>query len=270
MRAQSIKSNEYFSPGRFFLLLKRDFLFHYRTIIIAAAAIAGFSILTSALSAIMHSGENFHVTLYFILLYIGGFMVSSRAFREIHNSQKSYTYVTLPGSPFEKYTERLISTSIGYALGTFAIYFIIAVISERLNLMLFGYTHALLNPLNRAFLMSVAAFIVIQGFFLAGSVFFKKNSFIKTILTFTLFAITLLVIAILAARLIVPGYFEGLRPVKQDFHTLGELAEWLGMTEGKLELVGRTIWLVIRILFWTVLAPLCWVVSYLKFRKIEV
>jgi hypothetical protein len=87
---------------------------------------------------------------------------------------------------------------------------------------------------------------------------------------FTLFAITLLVIAIVAARLIVPGYFEGLRPVKQDFHTLGELAEWLGITEGKLELVGRTIWLVIRILFWMVLAPLCWVVSYLKFRKIEV
>ena len=270
MKAQSIKRNEYFSLGRLFLLLKKDFLTHYRTILIATAAIAGFVIFASAISALKHNGVDFHLKLYFMLLYIAGFIVTSRAFREMYNSQKSYTYMTLPVSPLEKFTERLILTSIVYALGTFAIYFVVAAISETLNQLLFGYTPALLSPLSRAFLISIAAFLVIQGLFLAGAVFFKKNSFIKTILMLTLFAIALLLITFLAARLIFPGYFESLHLMKQEFNTIHNLAEWLGMTEAKLLLVGRTIWLVIRILFWVVLAPLCWIVSYLKFRKIEV
>jgi len=270
MKAQSIKRNEYFSPGRFFLLLKRDFLIHYRTILIAIAAIAGFVIFSSAISALKHNGGDFHLKLYFMLLYLGGFIVTSRAFREMYNSQKSYIYMTLPGSLLEKFTERLISTSIGYALGTLLIYFVIAAISESLNQMLFGYTHALLNPLSKAFLISVAAFLVIQGLFLVGAVFFKKNSFIKTILMLTLLAIALLIIAIFAARLILPGSFKGLHPTNQEFNTMRDLTEWLGLTEARLLLVGKTIRLVIRILFWVVLAPLCWIVSYLKFRKIEV
>jgi len=270
MKAQSIKRNEYFRLDRFFLLLKRDFLTHYRTILIAFAAIAGFVIFSSAISALKHNGGDFHLKLYFMLLYVGGFIVTSRAFREIYDSQKSYTYITLPGSLPEKFIERLISTSIGYALGTFLIYSVVAAISESLNRLLLGYTHTLLSPLSRAFLIMVAAFFVIQGLFLAGSVFFKKNSFIKTILMLTLFAIALLMLAIFASRFIFPEFFEGLHPGKHEFNTMHDLAEWLGMTEARLLLFGRTIWLVIRILFWVVLAPLCWVVSYLKFRKIEV
>jgi len=125
MNAQSIERNQYFSPRRFFLLLKRDFLTYYRTIIITAAAIGGFVIFASAISALTGNGRNFHPVLYFLLLYIGGFIVSSRGFREIYNSQKSYTYVALPGSRLEKFSERLIATSIGYVLGTLLVYSIV-------------------------------------------------------------------------------------------------------------------------------------------------
>jgi len=270
MNAQRIERNQYFSPHRFFLLLKRDFFTYYRTIIITAAAIGGFVIFASAVSALTGNGRNFHLVLYFLLLYIGGFIVSSRAFREIYNSQKNYTYVALPGSRMEKFSERLIATSIVYVLGTLLVYSIVTAISEGLNQALFGYTHTFLSPLSRTFWIGAAAYLVVQGVFLTGSVFFRKNSLIKTILVLIVFGIALLIIIIIAARLIIPGYFEGLRPIRQDFQSLRELAEWLGMTEAGLQRTGRTIWLIIRILFWAVLAPLCWIVSYLKFRKIEV
>ncbi|MCK4804370.1 MAG: hypothetical protein KAT88_07420 [Spirochaetes bacterium] len=269
MKTQSLKRNNYFSPGRFFLLLKRDFLTNYRTIIITTAAVAGFVIFSSSISALTHSREEFHSKLYFMLLYLGGFIVTSRAFKEMYNSRKSYTYVTLPGSTLEKFSVKLISTSIGYVLGTLLIYSVIAAISEGLNQLLFGYTHALLSPFSRAFLIGAAAFLVIQGLFLAGAAFFKKNAFIKTILTLTLLAIALLIFATFAARLIFPGSFEGLHQMNQEFNSMRELTEWLGLTEVRLRMVGRTIRLVLRILFWAVLAPLCWTISYLKFRKIE-
>lgn len=270
MKTQSIKRNEYFSPGRFFLLLKRDFLTHYRSILIAFAAIAGFVIFSSAISALRQNGASFHLKLYLLLLYPGGFIFTSRAFREVYNIRKSYTYMTLPGSLLEKFTGRLISTSFGYVLGTFLTYFVVAAISEGLNQILFGYTHALLSPFSRVFLIGAAAFLVFQSLFLAGAVFFKKNALIKTILMLTLLATALLIIVIFAARLVFPGCFEGLHPTNHEFNNMRDLVEWLGMTEDGLLLAGRTIRLVIRILFWAVLAPLCWIVSYLKFRKIEV
>lgn len=270
MNTTSMERNQYFSPRRFYLLLKRDFLTYYRTIIIAASVIGGFVIFASTISAITQNSRNFHPVLYFLLLYIGGFIVSSRAFREIHNSQKSYTYVTLPGSLLEKFSERLISTSIGYVLGTLLVYSIFTVISEGLNQAFFRYTHTFLNPLSRNFWIGSAAYLVIQGVFLAGSLFFKKNSLIKTILMLIVFGIALLIIVIITVRLIIPGYFEGVHPAQREFQSLRELAEWLGMTETGLKSAGRTIWLIIRLLFWAVLAPLCWIVSYLKFRKIEV
>ena len=270
MNAQSIQRNQYFSPRRFFLLLKRDFLTYYRTILITAAAIGGFVIFVSTVSAFTGKAGNFHPVVYFLLLYTGGFIVSSRAFREIYNSQKSYTYVALPGSLLEKFSERLIATSIGYVLGTLMVYSIVSAISEGFNQALIGHTHPFLNPLSRTFWIGAAAYLVVQGIFLAGSVFFRKNSLIKTLLMIIVFGLALLIITIITARLIIPGYFEGLGPIRQEFHSLRELAEWLGMTEAGLQRTGRTIWLIIRLSFWATLAPLCWTVSFLKFRKIEV
>ena len=270
MKTLRIEKNEYFNPGRFFLILKRDLFSNYRTILITIGAIAGFVILASVISAFNRGGEEFHMTLYFLLLFIGGFIISGRAFREMHNPQRSFTYITLPGSQLEKFTGRVMLTSIGYVLGALLIYSAIAAVSEIINQLLFGYTHAFLNPFTRVFLIGSAAFVVVQSLFLTGAVFFKKNPLIKTVLILTVLAIAILVIVILSAGLIFPGLFKGVTPVDHEFHSLQEFTEWLGMNEDILRSAGRAVWLTIKILFWAVLAPVCWMVSYLKFRKVEV
>ena len=270
MTTVRIDKNEYFSPGRFFHVLKRDFLSHYRTILITIVAVAGFVILTSTVSTLNNGGEQFHMPMYFLLLYISGLVVSSRMFREVHDPSRSFTYITLPGSQLEKFTGRLLSTSIGYVLGTLIVYSAIAAVSELINKLLFGYTHDFLNPFTRVFLIGSAAFIVIQSIFLAGAVFFKKNSLIKTFLMLMIMAIAILVIVILSARFIFPGIFKDLNPVNREFHSLQELTAWLGITEDRLQAVGRAALLTAKIIFWALLAPLCWILSYLKFRKVEV
>ena len=270
MKTQRIERNEYFSPGRFFLILKRDFFSNYRTILITIGAIAAFVILASTISAFNRSGEEFHLILYFLLLFVGGFIISSRAFREMHNPQSSFTYITLPGSQLEKFTGKLILTSIGYVIGALIIYSAISAVSEIINQLLFGYTHAFLNPFTRVFIIGSAAFVVIQSLFLTGAVFFKKNSLIKTILMLAVLAIAILVIVILSARFIFPGFLNGVKPVKEEFQSFQEFTEWLGMNEDRLREVGRAAWIIIKILFWAVLAPLCWTVSYFKFKKAEV
>ena len=270
MKAQIIQRQECFSAKRLLLIMKRDFVTHYRTVLIASLAVAGFAIFASAVSMLNRSQGNFHLVFYLLMLYVGGFILSSRSFREIYNSQKGYTYVTLPGSLLEKFVERWLLTTIGFVAGTFAAYFVISLVSEGLNRALFGYSHALLNPAGRTFLMGVAVFLVLQGIFFAGAVYFKKHPLVKTVLMVTLAAFGLLVIAILVLRFISPGYFEFVHRTGGGVSSLRELAEWLGLTEEGLQQLGRTIRAVIHVLFWAVLAPCCWVLSYLKFRKIEV
>jgi hypothetical protein len=270
MRAQVKKRNEYFNPVRFFLLFKRDFFTNYHSIIISIAAIAGFVIFSSAISTLNQNRGDFHLKLYFMLLYIGGFIVTSRVFKELHNTQKSYTYVTLPGSLLEKFTERWITSSIGYALGALLVYSMSAAISEIINRLLFGYGHTLFSPLSRTYLIGVAAYVVIQSVFLAGSVFFKKNPLIKTILMLTVLAIVLSMIAGLIVRFFFWNRFISVQQSRQVFNSLHDLSDWMGMTEADLQLIGRSLWLGIRIFFWALLAPLCLIISYLKFKKIEV
>jgi hypothetical protein len=270
MKTQVMRSTNQFSPKRIFLLTKRDLLTHYHTIFIISVAAAGFVIFASFISALNRGGETFHLRMYFILLYLGGFIISSRAFREAYNSQRCYSYMTLPVSPLENFVERALLTSLGYVLGALGVYLLIALISESLNRILIGYTHLLLNPASRAYLIGTAVYVVIQGIFLAGAVFFRKNAFIKTILMVTLIAILLLVVIIVAARIIAPTYLQGDTHVKVEAQSLREFAQILGTSEDGLLFAGKTAWLVLRIIFWAVLAPLCWVLGYLKFRRIEV
>jgi hypothetical protein len=270
MITERTDKNEYFNTTRFFLILKRDFISNYRTILITICAVAGFVILASVVSAFNRGGEGFHMTLYFLLLYVSGFIVSSRVFKDIHDEGRSFTYITLPGSQLEKFTGRVLYTSIGYVIGTFVVYSAIAALSELINQLLFGYTHTLANPFSGVFLIGSAAFVVIQSIFLAGAVFFRKNSFIKTLLMLMVLAVAVVVITILLAIFIFPGIFHNLTPVQREFHSLQEFTAWLGVTEDRLRATGRALWLTARIFFWAVLAPLCWTVSYLKFKKVEV
>jgi hypothetical protein len=253
-----------------FLIMKRDVLTHYRTVLITLAAVGGFAIFASTVSMFNRGQGEFHLIYYFILLYIGGFIFTSRAFREMYDAQKSYTYVTLPGSPPEKFIERWFFTSVGYVIGSFAAYSVIVLISEGINRALFGYSHGFLNPAQRTFLFGAAVYLVLQGIFFAGAVYFRNHPLIKTLLMIVVTAILLLVMAIIAIRFISPGYFKFTHRTGGEFNSLRDLAAWLGLSEEGLKLLGRTLWIIIRVLFWAVLAPCCWIFSYLKFRKVEV
>lgn len=270
MKPDITSAGQYFSIKRLLLIMKRDVLTHYRTVLIAFLAVGGFAIFASTVSMLNQSQGHFHLIFYLLMLFVSGFIFTSRVFREIYTPVKSYTYVTLPGSPLEKYIERWVLSSIGYVIGTFVAYSVIVLASEGINRLLFGYSHGLLNPAQKPFLIGVAVFLVLQGIFFAGAVFFKKHPLIKTLLMVALAAFVLMVIALVTARLVIPEYYEITARTGTGMSALRELATLLGLTEEGLKTLGKTLWLALRILFWAVLAPCCWVFSFLKFRKIEV
>ena len=256
-----------FSFRRLGLLLRRDFSTGYQSVFIAMAAVGGFVILVSVLSALGQTRGPIHNTLYFPLLFIGGFIATSMIFKELHLNGQSVFYLTLPGSSLEKYLSKLLVTSLGYAFGSLFFYTAVSSAAEGINRLILGYGHAFFNPFTREVLLAIAVYVVTQAVFLVGSVYFRKLAFIKTNLYLWLFGIVLTILVAVSAWIIFRDYAAGNRIDREAyFQTLGRSAEMQAVLRPMAEkfLQGA------KVLFWGAAAPVCWIISYLRLRETEV
>jgi len=256
-----------FHIRRLGLLLRRDFSAGYKSVFIAMAAVGGFVLLVSVLSVFGQARGPIHYTLYFPLLFIGGFIATSMIFKELHLDGQSVFYLTLPGSNLEKFLSKLLVTSLGYAFGSLFFYTAVSSAAEGINRLIFGYGHAFFNPFTGDVLQAVAAYLVTQAVFLVGSVYFRKLAFIKTNLYLWLFSIVLTVLAAVSAWIVFRDYAVGprigLAPYFQGLGGSGEM-------EAVLRPMAEKFLQVAKVLFWGAAAPVCWIIAYLRLRETEV
>ena len=139
--------------------------------------------------------------------------------------------------------------------------------AEGINRLVFGYGHAFFNPFERTTLITVAVYLVTQAVFLVGSVYFRKLAFIKTNLYIWLFGIVVVVLVTIIGWLIFRDYAIGNRieldPYFQRLGESGELQTVLGP-------MAEKFWATAKVLFWGIMAPVCWVISFLRLRETEV
>jgi hypothetical protein len=205
--------------------------------------------------------------MYYPLLLIGGYIVTSLSFKELHLNGQSVFYLTLPGSSLEKFLSKLLVTSAGYALGSLIFYTAVSSAAEGINRLIFGNGHAFFNPFERSTLILLAVYLVTQAVFLLGSVYFRKLAFIKTNLYIWLFGLVVVILVAVIAWLIFRDYAIGKRlELEPYFQRLGESGELQAVLVPLAEKFGR----VAEVLFWGVAAPVCWVISYLRLRETEV
>ena len=256
-----------FSLRRLGMLLRRDFSAGYKSVFIAMAAVGGFVILVSVVSAFGRELGPIHKTMYYPLLFLGGYIVTSLTFKELHLNGQGVFYLTLPGSNLEKYLSKLLVTSAGYAFGSLFFYTAVSSAAEGINRLIFGYGHPFFNPFERYTLIAVAVYLVTQAVFLVGSVYFRKLAFIKTNLYLWLFGIALAILVGVVAWIIFRDYAAGPRiELEPYFQRLGESGEMEAVLAPMAEKFGKAA----KVLFWGVMAPVCWVISYLRLRETEV
>jgi len=276
----------FFSPRRFGQQLLRDFAGGYRGMLIAMAAVAGTVIVLSALTTLgISQGDGmtvggagtFHLGFFVQLLFFGGFIVTSLAFREARQNGAGIFYMTLPASPFEKLASKLVVTSVGFALGSLVFYTATAAVSEGINRLIFGAGHPMFNPFDSTVLRAVGLYLITQSVYLLGSLWFRKLAFVKTVLWITIFAVGFALVAGIAARILLAAHFAPsavqLPGVKIFGDSLTLSNEFLQGafgpgTRGYEGLLRFT--LAAKILFYGALAPVCWLASYYKLREIEV
>ena len=268
-------ANSILSTRRFGHILLRELAGSYRGLLIAMAAIGGVLIIISALMAMGHAAgaapggvSGFLLGFFRNMLFLGGFILTSMAFREVRQNGGGIFYFTLPGSLFEKLLAKLLLTSLGYALGCAVFFTAATAVSQLINVLLFGFGNGVFNPLDPAVLRMAALYLVTQSVFLLGSIWFRKLAFLKTVLWILLLGFGAAVVFAIAARILLAHPLWAGGNLRLGFGSDG-FSGMLGRgSGGTANLAGLK--LAGQITVYAVLAPVCWLAAYFKLGETEV
>jgi len=184
---------------------------------------------------------------YLFVLYVGGFIVTSHAFNDLHDPKKGYYYLTLPCSNLEKFLSKWLMTSIGYALSVLLIYYVFSILSMLLNKLVFGYSQPPLNLMQTTLWIGIGKYFILQSIVLLGAIFFKRHVLIKTALSLSAFFIAIGLTVIVATWM---------------FYPLNIATSLIGAIMTTLK--GG------YFIFWILLAPFCWYITYVRLCESEI
>ncbi len=261
------KRSEVFNLRRFGLTMWRDLRGRSSSALVGVGAGTGILIVFSLLNIWAGEGDTgFHRELFSFALTIGGLLFTSQVFRDLHRKETVGGYLLLPAAALEKVVTRILTAGIGWVLFILIWYSLLSMLSEGINLLIFGRTHSLFNPFSAAVWTTIAHYLVVHSLFLVGAIYFRKLHFLKTILVLFLAGVGFSILGFIGVRLMFWNFFQEAFLMANE-ETLGPVFESLSTdSEGVLHAFT---WIA-RIVYWAVLPVLCWVVTYVRFREVEV
>ncbi len=271
------------SPRRLGRLFLRELAVGYRGILVAAVTAAGAVIVISAISSLLMmaggapsgtvQGDGY-AGFFRLLLYVGGFIITSLAFREVWQPGGGISYLSLPGSTLEKLVVKLLLTSVGFAAGSLIFMSAVGAASEVIDRLVFGVGRGFFNPFTSSVLQAVARYMVIQSFFLLGSIWFKKLAFVKTALTMMVFAICLFILGAIAMRIAIGPHLAAMArgggPIGGWMLQLNGPGFQNLFTPGSRGYGGAHAFKIAAETLFIALAPASWVAAYFRLGEAEV
>jgi hypothetical protein len=254
------------NPPRIGILMRHDLQMNMKSLLSAAGTIAVIVFVAFVIASWTADGAadlaDFHPSLFLNVLLIGGLVVSSVAFSQMHEPTKGMHYVMLPGSTIEKYLARLLLTSVGWTVLAIVVYTASTLVAAAVAMPIFGETPGVFLPLGVDIWRGIAIYLVTQSIFLFGSIYFKKVAFLKTTLSLWLIAFVLGLVYATAARIAFADAFVGFLEA-EDFESVYQVNANLESLVDTLSVVGRILW-------WTVTPLFFWIVGVLRLKETEV
>ena len=258
---------EKLSFRRLGLMMKRDFLTGYTTPLIVLAAGISVQLLVDLLTLWRGNVTAGHHTAMFApLLMVGGFIFTSNTFKELHHKETNQSYLLIPASPLEKVLAGLLRSSLGWVLFVALWYGFFTLVSYAFGELILGRHFPFTSPINRGMLEVYSHYLVLQSIFLVGAIYYRKNSFFKTIFSLFLFMIVFALVLVLFFRITFADYFRGFMMFNEE-SVLGPMMELVPYRfEGLFEFLKG----IKNVLYWGLLAPLAWIPTYVRFREVQV
>lgn len=260
--ARSMNRRSYFDVSRGWLLLKVELFRSWKAVIMTLVIIAGLVFFIDLLLAsLIDPGKVVyeHSKNYAFNLLIGGFVLSSLAFSDLSNPLKRQRYLILPVSALEKLSVMWLLTSLGWIILFTMVYTVYTWFVNLIGPAIFSYmTFEAFDPLDKFNLTMMKYYFVLQGVFLVGATRFEGYVFPKTL--FVLIVFLILCGSLIYLMLVDIFLTEHECTVTEDEFNC-ELVN---------EMEAHWLWWMIQWMFWWVLAPLCWGVTYLGLKEKEV
>ncbi|MBS4013919.1 MAG: hypothetical protein KGZ97_09230 [Bacteroidetes bacterium] len=246
-----------FSIHRIGYLVLRHLKMNMQPWLIGIAATAG-ALLTLNIMGVITSFGSFNLETFvrfgYFIMFVGGYIFTSRIFNELQSPAKSHFYLSLPARPEEKLISAWLISSVFFLIVSYVLISLISLLISGVLLLFFDGTLKVFNPLSIDALYIAAVFIITNSVFFLGSIYFKKNNFLKTILTVfvtfvTIFTFTLILILII------------IKPFQYAHHSVGFQIDF-----AEVEYINS----IISYLFWYAMAPFILVVSYFRLKERQV
>ncbi|TFG64905.1 MAG: hypothetical protein E4H36_01625 [Spirochaetales bacterium] len=261
-------TNNFFSLKRFFQILKTEVLPAYKAVLITFAAVGGLLLVINVSSVGSWDRWNIHLVFYPLALFLTGILITSFTFKDMHSKQRGYAYLTMPGSQFEKYVSKLVLTSIGMVLATLVMYFAVSALSSGITRLAFGMNHRIFNPFDPLIWKLIGQYIIVHSVFFLGAVFFRRLSFLKTILSLTVLSAGINILVGIVYGLMVLFIFLTHR--NQGTVWTFSWLDGFNMTSTVDAIRNFKVLFKFLVIFYSfILPPYLWVTGYFKFREKE-
>lgn len=153
---------------RFLNLLKADARLHIQGSIWSTLAIVAFWMVIP-----LHSP-------YFFVLYIGGALLASSMFNDIHDPARAHRYLTLPCSNFEKWLSKWLISSFGFAVYLLGLFYVTSILKFLLPIPFISAMSSVAYPNLEHLGYAMLVFLPMNALVLVGASYFKRYVILKT------------------------------------------------------------------------------------------
>lgn len=193
----STNTSNQFSVTRFQLVLKRYVALNQRTWLIGFLCVAGFLLAIAVLptmSDMMNVQRPGFIAIrgFTLSLYtLGGLILTSMIFNEVHSPTKAFQFLTLPSTTSEKLFAAWFTGSFVYTVVSMVAIFALSILVEVVKGVNLGIwtPFNIFNPFTADVISTILGFFFYQSIFLLGAIYFKSNNFIKTLLVVIVFVL---------------------------------------------------------------------------------
>jgi hypothetical protein len=188
---------------------------------------------------------------------LGGYVFSSSVFSELNSPQRSIHGLTLPVSKLERLVNGWSMSALVYpALAVIGMLFI-----SLITLLVHGQqsvSNIVLVIFSRSTLNLIGIYIITQSVFLFGAIYFRKHNFFKTVGSLILVQIVFQVIAVITL-------FALFGTTGPNFE-VGEAT----LSPGFEKFLTTTFFEIIKFVFYYILAPFFWLLTWFGIKEREV
>lgn len=254
-----METNNLFNFKRLLLLMRRQVLSGAKGLLIAFGGVAGTLLIISLLVAYFNpAGLSGMVSLYLVVMFIGGYIFTSNIYFELHQVQRSYSYLTLPVSNTERLVSGWLLTGLFFAVFSLLAMSVIGLLGNLVMKLLNG-TMPFGGIITSGTIRITGIYLLTHTVFLLGAAYFRKNNFLKTLLALFLVSLALNIYSGLVGW----GLFRGL---SGDMVMMDERVVFTPMET----LVTKTLPAVFKFIFWYLTIPFFLVTTWFSLKEREV